>query len=170
MDTLTSLLKKNAYTTTSAMRQLSLLRQVLQQIVFVEGASGTVQERYQKALSTLSDDDRHQLEGYGTEFLSTCTMDTIAHTVAELRQWVDDCPTLILYVPVEFDNTHLVSIGEWCRHEIHDNLFLEIVIEPSVVGGCAFIYNNQYHDLSLRARLHEHPEIIPSIIATYESN
>jgi hypothetical protein len=170
MDTLKSLLRKNAYTTTSALRQLSLLRQVLEQVVFVEGASGTVVERYQTALSKLPSEERHQLEGYGTDFLSTFAVGTIAKTVAELRQWVDDCPTLILYVPVEFDDDHLTAIGEWCRHEIHNDIFLEIVIEPSVVGGCAFIYNNQYHDLSLRAHLHERPEVIPSIIATYESN
>ena len=169
MDTLKDTLLTTTYTLTTAHHRLGVLRHVLEVVFFAGASDASTEERYQAALSELSAADRQALEALGTDWLADITQDTLHATLSDLRTWLEEIPTMTLYVPVVFAEEQVVELGQWCRAEIADPLLLELVVEPATVGGCAFIHNHTYHDLSLRARLAEAPDTVPSILATYES-
>lgn len=170
MDNLKKKLLDNTYTVASAHRRLSLLRQVLEKVFFVADVDGhAVEKRYQDALEELSESDNKSLVVFGNEFLSDLSSDNLHQVLTDLRGWLDNVPTMTLYVPGVFSETQVAELGQWCRVEINDQLFLELSVNPAVVGGCAFVHNHTYYDMSLRARLNEDPNILNSILAKYES-
>jgi len=169
MDLLKTHIQKNTFTVTDAHHFLSVLRQVLDKIFFVSDEGLSTDERYRNVVAALPESDKYHLEALSIDFLQTVSSENVHAILHDVRDWIESRPKITLYVPVTFESEQLKMIGSWCRAEISQNLFLEIIVEPSVVGGCAFIYKSSYHDMSLRARLHEDPTVIPNIIARYES-
>lgn len=157
------------YTVNSAHHRLGLLRQGLEKVFFSEEADSSRVERYQAALAELPSSDRQSLTALGTEYLEEINQDNLHKVLANWRQWLDELPTITIYVPVLFTETQEKELGQWCRAEVAQSVLLELVVEPAVVGGCAFIQNSTYYDLSLRSRLAEKEDVIPTIVAKYES-
>ncbi len=169
MEILKAHIQKTTFTVTEAHHVLSVLRQVIDKIFFIENDGMPIDERYRAAVADLPDTDRHHLSSLSADFLKEVSGDNVHTVLHDVREWVESRPKLTLYIPVVFETEQLATIGTWCRSEMSPDMFLETIVEPSVVGGCAFIYKSSYHDMSLRARLHEDPTAIPNIIARYES-
>jgi len=169
MEILRTHIHKNTFTLTEAYQFLSVLRQVLEKIFFTQDTHREIAERYYDVLHQLSENDKKHLAPIAVDFLSHITTENVHDIMHDLRVWLEEQPVMTLYVPVQFDADSIASIGTWCRAEIAPDLFLELIVEPSVVGGCAFIYRSSYHDVSLHARFREHPDMVSKMIATYES-
>lgn len=157
------------YTVSGAHQRLSLLRSVLESVFFTTDTSDTVVTRYNAVVEAMSPADRARLGELDTTILSHLTAATLSAALKEWHTWLETLPTLTLYVPVVFEESQVVLLGRWCRAEVAQSVLLELIVEPAVVGGCAVIAHDTYHDLSLRARLAERPTALPAIIATYES-
>lgn len=169
MDSFKEKFLATTYTVTSAHQRLGVLRHVLETVFFAEDTTQTTDERFQGALTKLSEADRRSISALGTEYLAEVTQENLHQTLINWRDWIDELPTMTLYVPVEFEDAQVAQLGQWCRAEVARSVLLELVVEPAVVGGCAFIQNHTYHDMSLRARLAEDAKTIPNIVASYES-
>jgi len=170
MDSIKKKLQTTTYTISSAHQRLGLLRQVMEEVFFgSDTPEASVAKRYQAAVANLSPLERQAVTALGVSHLDDWKAESIHHTLTALLQWLDVQPVITLYVPVVFADRQIEILGQWFREEISDDVWLDIMVDPNVVGGCALIVNNIYHDLSLRTFLADDRTIVPKIIARYES-
>jgi F0F1-type ATP synthase delta subunit len=85
----------------------------------------------------------------------------------ELHQAVDALPVMTLYIPVAFPEVELAGIAQWARQECAPLLLLDIHIDSQVVGGCAFVWNDRYHDFSFKTQVKKYPGVITQQLSTY---
>lgn len=169
MDTFKEKFLAVTYTIAAAHQRLGTLRHILETVWYAEDTTVSLNDRYKTAVLTLPKSDRHFFEELGVDFLSQITQENLHRYITDWQEWIDNLPTLIIYVPVQFEDEQIINLGQWCRAEVTQSVLLDLVIEPAVVGGCAFIKNHTYHDFSLRARLAEDRQVIPAIVTKYES-
>jgi F0F1-type ATP synthase delta subunit len=169
MDTYKTHFLATTYTVTAAHQRLALLRRVLEALYFSAASEEPITERLARVTSTLTHEEAAGLAAFDSAFIESQRAETVQAVLSEWQQWLATLPTFTLYVPVVFEDEQIILLGRWCRSEIAQSVLLELIVEPAVVGGCAFIHNHTYHDFSLRARLNRTPHTIPAIIATYES-
>ena len=170
MDLLHQKILAHTYTVASAHHSLGTLRHVLEQVFFVsDDSEETVEERYRVALTHLSDSDQRRLVDFGTKWLVDFSQSNLHQHILDLQKWLSEIPTITLYVPVIFEEEQIAWLGEWCRAEIDNQILLELVVDPATVGGCAFVHNHIYYDMSLRARIADMPDAVANVLKRYES-
>ena len=170
MDTLQTSLLASTYTVTALYHRIGVVQQLIEHVYYTAGAdtSATLSERYQAAVAALPDADQRVVREWGEDWLLAVDEHTVHQFTTALREWVDTLPTMTIYVPVRLDETAAASIGTWCRAELADDMMMELLVDPAVVGGCAVIKEYTYHDLSLRTKLAAQPTVIPDIVGSYE--
>lgn len=89
------------------------------------------------------------LKGWGEPVLSVFTRENLYEKLKELRNAFEGLPEIVVYAPVLFGKEEVLTIGTWCRENLDRNIVLNMQVEPTVVGGCAFVWNGTYHDFSL---------------------
>jgi hypothetical protein len=95
------------------------------------------------------------------------TASNIRERILSLQQAVDALPIMTLYIPVTFPETDLVAMATWCRQACAPQLLFDVRIDPRMAGGCAFVWNDTYHDFSFRAQSKKYPGIITKHLQTY---
>jgi hypothetical protein len=97
---------------------------------------------------------------------NTFTLATLVPSVALLMKDVELLPVMTLYIPVAFTDTELEPLAHFVRETIPHAMF-DIHIDPQVIGGCAFVYNDTYHQYSLKGYMHEHKGLVTSLLQSY---
>ena len=166
-----TLLCRNTYTTDDLHRRISLLHTSLEEVLYVETSSesSNVFERGIAHAQTLgTSEDVAALTQWGEEVWGAFNERTLSDSMQKLKALVEHVPVFVLYLPVAFDNVSLAVLGEWCRDYVHENVLLEVHIDPAVVGGCAFVAKDTtYHDASFTSLLRTHSGLITTLLSSY---
>ena len=76
-------------------------------------------------------------------------------------------PVLTLYLAVILDEVQMDELGIWFRNNLNPELIIDVRCNPTIVSGCAYVWNNNYKDLSLHNFLSQKENIINKIIDAY---
>jgi hypothetical protein len=148
-------------------RRLSLLRECAEVALFTDQSVDTA-KAFQVALSNRAQkEDVVAMETWAMEFVTSCTVNTLHTQLSVLQDAVDTLPVLTLYVPVLLPEVELATMAKWCREEVVQNVLFAIHVDAKVVGGCAFVWNDAYHDFSFTARSKKHPDLITQKLHSY---
>jgi len=159
----------HTYTAGALHRRLGLLQECLEEAFFHSTAStdAVALKVVSHASKIASKEDAEVFAHVPSDMWKEFTLHNFADVIASLTQESQTLPVLTLYVPVAFDDAALASISSWCRLEIHKALMLEIIVKPSTVGGCAFVFGDTYHDISLHDIMHTHKGVVAELLNSY---
>lgn len=160
------------YTAVDLHRRLGVLQECLEAVLYDEPEQMRVMpvaERRQKAIKQLVADetDRQMLTDMDDELWDSFTPATLVTKLNQLEAEAAALPVMTLYVPVAFGTKELQPIAEWVRGAVDRGLLLEVEVDPQVVGGCAFVYNDTHFDWSLRRYLRARKGMVTSLLNTY---
>ena len=158
------------YTVDDLHRRLGLLQVSLEEVLYHTDAHNTLSRKelcLASISTTASHDDVLAMSLWDTEVFETCTVENITATIAHLKKDIELLPRFELYVPTLFDAQGFALIGEWVRTNIHAQSLLDIRIDPSVIGGCAFVHNSAYHNYNFSYFQKVHKGEITKLLSSY---
>ena len=166
-------LKRNVLAISQTVEQahhvVGVWQTVIEKALYSTGSDGALLTQYKQALADMTDSaDRSLVEQLGTDWLTTINQENFHEFLEEVREWLARVPTFVVYVPVELDDTGIGILHEWVRAEVGEEWLLELRVTANVLGGCAFIKDDHYHDYSLLGQLRKNPEMIAEIFSAYE--
>jgi|AntRauTorckE6833_2_1112554.scaffolds.fasta_scaffold22747_3 hypothetical protein len=109
-----------------------------------------------------------RLKEWGEPVLSVFTRENLYKKLKDLKEEFEGLPEIVLYAPVLFGKEETETIGAWCRENLDRNIVLSMHVEPSVVGGCAFVWNGTYYDFSLDYFWEKKKGEIAHVIRSYD--
>lgn len=80
--------------------------------------------------------------------------------IQRLRQMKDGAPVIHMTFASVADRESLQKIVDWLRGTIHPQAVISVGLQPDLVGGVYVRTSNHVHDLSMRARLAGHRDLI----------
>ncbi len=153
------------YTTDDLIERLGLLRKYYDVVLFTEATSATVREVLEGKC-----DDRtlRLLEIWVSTFEKQKIQPLVVYeTLDTVQEEVAGVPAITLYVPVRFNIMQVEQLGKWFRENVQPNILLSLRIDPRTTGGCAFIWNDEYHNYSLRYYIEKEREEIDKVFNKY---
>jgi len=160
----------NTFTKSDFYRGLGVAREYLERIFYNTDDSDDNVKAEQVVLYAQNSGDGASadlIRGWGGEVFSTFTRDNLYSRLDELKESAEKLPELTLYVPVDLDAEGVTLIGSWCRKNIDTSLLLNIIVDPSAIGGCKFVWNGAYRDFSLGYFLEKKPGIVSNLLHEY---
>lgn len=145
---------------------------MLEAVVYDDSVdAGGVTARYEAARLALSMDDADTaaVSGWGSAWVGEATVGSLHNFLEAIQAWVKALPELTIYVPTALDSAGEAIIGAWCRKEVAPNLMLDIQVEATVIGGCAFVTGGHFHDYSLHGRFADNPSVVADVLDSYAS-
>jgi hypothetical protein len=143
-----SIMLANTYTTDDLVERIALMRIYFGKRLFSGASELTVTE---VLLGTCSEHTLATLERWMEQFRAAALSPLVVYEALDsIEEDIAGLPALTFYVPVRFDDASIERFGTWFRENVEPNLLLTLRIDPKVVGGCAFIWRDVYHDYSLR--------------------
>jgi len=165
--TLLQTLCATTYTVADMRRRLGLLQEGAEVALFNNQTTDTV-AAIKAAISERGNErDVAIMMEWTDDMFSQFTASNIRERIIALQQAVDALPVMTLYIPVVFPTTDLAAMATWCRDECAPQLLFDVRIDPKMAGGCAFVWNDTYHDFSFRAQSKNHPGVITKQLQTY---
>jgi len=151
-EVLSSAILSNTFSMTDLYRRADLLQRFLENAFFEVKALGAKRVPELRAYYRDSDPETAAhaaaIATWGEEKLAEYSAENLYDRIRALKQAVRTLPKLTLYVPVHFAPAQTERIGAWCRSTIAPDIILDLRIDPAAVGGCAFVYNSSFHDVS----------------------
>jgi hypothetical protein len=162
---------KNTFSASDLYRRADILQRFLEHFFFEPATSSDTRAHL---IGTYYHDSDAETVGHasavaawGDEVLDAYSADNLYERIQELKHTVRSFPKLTLYVPVRFSAAQIERIGQWCRTQIQADIMLDLKIDPGAVGGCAFAYNNAFHDVSFSYYSNKERAAIVSLIRSY---
>ena len=90
-----------------------------------------------------------RLKEWGEPVLSVFTRENLYEKLKDLKEDFEGLPEIVLYAPVQFGKEEVVTIGAWCRENLDRSIVMNMQVDTTVVGGCAFVWDGTYYDFSL---------------------
>jgi len=167
--TLLSHIVENTYTVGDIHRRLGTLRQTVEHVLFTQSNIPFMEAcaEFLSRTDEVDTQDVRALEQWGEPVFKAFTQQNVAARISSLQTEIDMLPVLTLYIPVEFPAEEITFLGQWARTHCHESVMMDVHIDPAVVGGCAFVWNDAYHEFSFRTRIKEHVGIITTTLSDY---
>ena len=156
----------STFVKTDVMRRTRIIREFLEQKFYTPGEKRPLKE-FLEHVNT-SADDIQTMERWGDPFFSSFTKENAYDLLEKVKGHVKDLPTINLYVPVLLGPSEIPKLGAWFRTNVDKKILIELHVEPSTFGGCAFAWNGVYVDYSLRHYLHTRLDAVRKVLSDYE--
>lgn len=161
----------NTHTVADLYRRLGLLHECLEEVLFHRRVAGSVFSlRDSLALCAKeagNQEDAQAILQWGEEVWGNFTEHNLVEEMVSLKNELLTLPILTVYVPVQFTPDAEAVLGVWCKEHIGKNLMLELLIDPNVTGGCAFVSHDTFHDYSLKRAFDSNKGIVAELLSSY---
>lgn len=157
----------HTFTVQAMRRRIGLLHECVELVLFNNEVADKAAAIKSAIEQRAEDSDVSALMSLGDGVFSNLTTTTFQKEISALHATVDTLPVMVLYVAVVLPEVELADMAHWCRRECAPALLFDIQIDPQVVGGCAFVWNDTYHDFSFRSQNLKHPGLITKRLNTY---
>lgn len=161
-------IQKNTYTVGDVSRRVGILRECLETVLFSDETGSLTDGCIAHLQSLKSSPDVDAVIAWGAEVYESFSQSTVSEKIIALQKMVEELPVLTLYLPVPFKDAELAVVGKWCRENCDPHIVLDVRIEPEVVGGCGFVWNDVYHEFSLKSRMREQRGVVTEALTAYE--
>lgn len=157
----------STFTVATIHRRVGLLRECVEAALFHESGEDFMSVLTSCVEEKGSQSDATAIMAWGEDVLRTFTRANIATTMTAVHTAIEALPVFTLYIPVMFPEEDIADIGMWCRAECGATVLLDIHIDPNVVGGCSFVWNDTFHDFSFRSRMKTQPGVVTNALSEY---
>lgn len=156
---------KSTYTTADIQRREMFLRQYLEQAYFVPDAERDV-TKFLLAKHAQTDDMK-AFVAWGDGFFSQFDKNRMYKMLSEIEEMIKTLPVVGVYVPYECTPAEIIKLGKWFRTNVDKMVIIDVHTDPTLLGGCAFVFNGVYRDYSLRYFMQKYKDTISNIIKAY---
>jgi hypothetical protein len=164
-------LLQNTYTSDTLYQRIRLLKEYYETHLYSQNEEGqhiTIENFC--AQKSIDPDTTEALTAWERYFHEhTSGAEESIKTLHELEQNIHLLPSIVVYLPLIFDNQEIAKIAGWFRTNVRKDMILEVKIDANVTGGCALIWNNTYYDFSLRYFMRKERAGIVSMLNAYGS-
>lgn len=80
--------------------------------------------------------------------------------ITELKRLKDQAPIVHMTFATAADRESLSELADWIRKSVHPQTLIVVGLQPDLVGGVYVRTPNHVHDLSVRAQLAGHRDIL----------
>lgn len=156
-----NILLAHTYTSDDLVKRVGFLRDYYSCILFKQGAQCSIDTVVSE---DVDDYTRHVLEKLVQAFEKEKLAPALVYqALSEVEEQVSRMPTVTLYLPIRLSPEAYEGIGIWFRTNVQPNLLLTVRVDARVAGGCGVVWNNVYHDFSLRYYMRKHRAEIVSM-------
>jgi F0F1-type ATP synthase delta subunit len=154
----------NTYTKNDIARRTRLLREYLEKTFFTPEMNELTKFLISRQATT---DDIDTFLSWGEEFFKTFSQANIYAILSDIDERVKHAPVVVLYIPYDPVPAETIKLGKWFRRHVHDGILVDLHTDPSLLGGCAFVWKGMYRDYSLRYYMLKKREEIHKLIGEY---
>ncbi len=154
----------NTYTKTDLTRRSRLLREFLEKTFFTPDEEEMTKYLISRQATT---EDIDAFLTWGKDFFAAFTHENTYKILESLKNQAKSAPVVILYIPYDAVGAEVVKLGRWMRRHVHKDVLLDLHTDPTLLGGCAFVWHGVYRDYSLRYYMLKRREEIHSLIGQY---
>jgi len=144
-------LLESTYTKDNLHRKVVLLEEFFQNYFFKEEITGGVKDRLKDFLidENIGEYLRSSLLNLSDEFYNAFVADNFRNIFESIKEAENNQAHITIYVATILPPIEVEKLGKWARANIAPSIFIDLEVDGSVVGGCAFVWNGVYHDFSL---------------------
>ena len=157
----------NTYTVSDLDRRLGLLRGCVESALFTETDMSYLEECMLYLEKHASEVDMVAVKEWGALVLTAFTQRNVRTLIKNIYAASEAVSVFTIYLPCAFPDAEIKMIGDWCRREGESNVLLDVHVDASVVGGCAFVANDTYQEISFASRMQETPGLITNLLTQY---
>jgi hypothetical protein len=152
----------STYVKADVLRRLRIIREYLEQRFFTPGEKKDLPEFL--ATQNVTTNEKDLIIGWGVAFFTSFNKENAYDYLEHMNTRVKDLPTVNMYVPIGLDSGQTVKIGLWVRANVDKEALVEIHVESTAFGGCAFAWNGVYYDYSLHHYMHKKMDGIRKVL------
>lgn len=149
------------YTIQELQGRLQFLKQYLKMQLFVQEPSGL-----QSNTNKFSSEDLVWLETLPADFLKGITRENLEQTFMDFENQIKAIKPLVIMVPTELPKNMVSEITNKLRSDYGPNFFIDVEIDPSLIAGCALVWNGNLRDYSIKKRIED---MKPDILAIFKT-
>ena len=125
-------------------------------------ASKIIAESFTKAqaLSRLSKEQNREEEKAFVKKTGKIKDVDIGKIIDEAQKEIGKVETLVIYCAFELPDETVEDLGRKARGMFQKDIFIEIKVDPDLIGGAALVWKGQYKDYSLRAKFEQQKDIL----------
>lgn len=138
---------EDTFTLSQLTRRVNLLKEVTSKKVF--GGESTNLEEY------IQREDLAWLKVLPPNFFSAFNKENFTTTFLELEKYISWIKPLVVHLPFDLPTDEIKKLGTYLRKNFASVMVMDIKIDPSLIGGCALVWNGVYKDYSIRKVLEE---------------
>lgn len=148
---------KETFTLDSLRKRVQVLKLILERQIYRPAEANAEEE----AKSDLEVREAAWLSKFDKELISGMNSQMYSSLVERIEKFIEGINTLTVYFVFIPDEKQIKDVGAWLRINLDQpRLVFDFKVDPSLIGGCAFVYKGVYKDYSLRARISDNKEKI----------
>jgi hypothetical protein len=155
----------SSYVKADVVRRIRIVREYLEQLFFTPGEKHELEEFLERG--NISPEDRQIIHSWGGNYFSQFTKENAYELLAAMTAEVKNLPTINMYVPVGLPFEESTKLGTWVRENVDKSVLIELHVDASTFGGCAFAWNGVYYDYTLRHYMRKKMDTIRKILTDY---
>ncbi len=132
----------DTYTLRTLKHRVRVLRQYIEQKLYSPST------QYE-----LAPEDLQWLKGLPEQFFKQFNQKDFTAIFEGLEAEISKINPLTIYLAFEPGKEEINSIHSWLRQSLATKVVIETKLDPSLIGGCAMVWNGVYKDYSLKARI-----------------
>lgn len=150
MEKILKLIQNNSYTISQIRRRIRVLKNYLTNQYFSQAFD----------LSQISshNSDIAWIKSLDQNILSSINSSNLNEVFDQLETEVKRINVLTVYLPVDFDEDQQNQIGLYVQNNFSQKPLIDIKLDPTLIAGCALVWNGIYKDYSLRKRIQDNKE------------
>jgi hypothetical protein len=164
VEEMTDVIMRTSYNKTDITRRTRLLREYLEQVFYAGADVDMVKTLLAHQATT---DDIEVFLAWGDTFFKSFNKDNMYKVIARIEELVKKMPSIPLYIPYIPVPAEAIKIGKWFRRNVGDKILIDLHTDPTLLGGCAFVWQGTYRDYSLRHYMMKRRKQIQEVINDY---
>lgn len=154
---------ETTYTQVDLHRRLRLLRMYLESVYFSENHTGKKLETFLKTNDATKGDIVAILK-WLEELESHFTESNFYEEIESLLKESESIAVITVYLPFNPEEEEKAKICIWLREELQKNVFIDLKLDQTLLGGCALVVDGKYGNFSLRKRITDKKTMIQDTI------
>jgi hypothetical protein len=154
----------NTYTKSDLSKRIRMLRQYLETCFFKPEKTEMTKFLISEYATT---DDIDAFISWGEKFFHSFTKENTYKIIEEVEKLIKKMNLVSMYIPYEPVPAEITKLGKWFRNNVGDEALIDLRTDPTLLGGCAFVYKGIYRDYSLRYYMAKKKEEISKLVADY---
>lgn len=156
------------YTRNQAIKRLRLIKEFLNFAFFTNQTGDDFNTLFEKFKSkylrenALSDiKELNFIHSLGVSFFKLFTPATLHLQLEQLEEQLLKNKTITLHIPFDLPDESVQELGVWFKQNLDATVLFNVVLDPTLIAGCAISFNGNYRDYSIKSKLkNTHTEVL----------